>query len=241
MIHRYGRRLIFCVVFAFVAMAVTHAYCGSPVELKKGNIIRIVKVNVDPQKENDFIRWYCAEHENLLLKVPGVIWTYKAKNHGDKSQKYFFLYVHENMAVQKSEQYKAASRTDWAKEIRPYLKDFKAANYEVIISGLLLTKIDDDDIVRTVEVDVASEKDENFNQWYNTEHLPLLGKVPGVSSIWRAVNLGDKGQHYLTVYFQDDIKVQKREDYKAASKTEWLKSLMPHLKNYSGNNYVLMY
>jgi hypothetical protein len=209
--------------------------------LKEGNIIRVIRVDVDPKMEDEFNRWYNSEHERLLLKVPGVIWTYRGVNLGEKGQKYFYLYVHENMNVQKSEQYKAASQTEWAKAVRPSLKNFEGLNYEVIVPGPVQTQFNKGSLIRTVQVNVEPSKEGDFNRWYNEEHIPLLKKVPGVMVIWRGKNVGDKGQQYLTVYFQENIGVQSREDYKKASQTDWLKSLMPHLKDLSGMNFDIQF
>jgi antibiotic biosynthesis monooxygenase (ABM) superfamily enzyme len=208
-------------------------------EIERGNIIRIVKVDVDPENEMEFNRWYNEEHEPLLQKVPGVIATFKGKNLGEKGQKYFFLYVHKNIEIQKSDMYRGASGTKWAKEVRPFLKNFDGKNYEVIVPGSLLSNLKRGNIIRTVEVNVAPEQEEDFNDWYNKEHIPTLSKVPGVMSIWRAANLGDKGQKYLTVYFQENMAVQQREDYKKASQTDWIKRLMPFLKDLAGTNYEI--
>ncbi|MCK4783580.1 MAG: hypothetical protein KAV87_07515 [Desulfobacteraceae bacterium] len=233
----------FSIFFAltFFVFTMSHVYGGPLLQLKKGNIIRIIRVNVDPQKEDDFNRWYSAEHEHMLLKVPGVIWAYKGVNLGERGQKYFYLYVHENMDVQKSDQYKAASQTDWAKEIRPFLRDFEAMNYKVIVPGPIPTHYRKSNIIRTVQVNVDRDHEEDFNNWYNTEHIPLLKEVSGVSVIWRTTNLGEKGQKYLTVYFQENMDVQQREDYKKASQTAWLKSLFPYLKDFSGNNFEIQF
>jgi len=224
----------FLLAFAFVTSA-------SSLELKEGNLVRIISVDVDPAKEREFLRWYKSEHEPMLLKVPGVVWNYKARNKGEKGAKYFFMYAHENSDVQKSLQYKAASQTEWAKEIRPYLKGFSAGNYEVIMGGPIPTHLDESDIIRVVKVNVSADKDKEFNSWYEEEHIPMLKEVPGVIAVWRGRNLGDKGQKYLTVYFQEDMGVQKRDDYKKASETNRLKALLPDLSDYSGTNYGILF
>ena len=206
-------------------------------EIERGNLIRIVRVDVEPQNETEFNRRYDEEHEPLLQKVLGVIATFKGKNLGEKGQKYFFLYVHKNLDVQKSDLYREASATKWAKEVRPFLKNFEGRNYEVIFPGRLPGGVDKGNIIRTVEVNVALEQEQDFSDWYNKEHIPTLMKVPGVMSIWRAVNLGEKGQKFLTVYFQENMTVQQREDYKMASQTDWIKRLRPFLKDLTGTNY----
>ena len=223
------------------SLMITPSYGQEPLMLKEGNIIRIVRVDVDPKMEDEFTRWYNSEHERLLLKVPGVIWTYRAVNLGDKGQKYFYVYLHESMNVQKSEQYKAASQTEWAKEVRPFLKNFEGINYEVIVPGPVQTHFGKGAIIRTVQANVEPGQEGSFNKWYNEEHIPLLKKVPGVLGIWRAKNVGDKGQQYLTVYFQESIQVQGREDYKKASQTDWIKSLMPHIKDLFGMNFEIQF
>lgn len=107
----------------------------------------------------------------------------------------------------------------------------------MIVPGPLSLDLKKGNIIRTVEVNPAPEQEQDFNDWYNKEHIPTLSKVPGVMSIWRAVNLGEKGQKYLTVYFQESMSVQQREDYKKASQTDWLKKLLPFLKDLVGTNY----
>jgi hypothetical protein len=235
--NKLGKGLVTLVGLAMIFGFGT-VFCYSA-EVERGNLIRIVRVDVDPQNEVEFNRWYNEEHEPLLRKVPGVIATYKGKNLGEKGQRYFFLYFHKNMEVQKSDTYREASATKWAKEVRPFLKNFDGRNYEVIVPGPLASNLKKGNIIRTVEVNVGPEQEQDFNDWYNKEHIPTLAKVPGVMNIWRAVNLGEKGQKYLTVYFQESMSVQQREDYKKASQTDWLKKLLPFLKDLAGTNYEL--
>ena len=109
----------------------------------------------------------------------------------------------------------------------------------MIFPGLLLSNLDKGNIIRTVEMNVAPEGEQDFNDWYNKEHIPILSKVPGVMSIWRAVHLGEEGHKYLTIYFQENMSVQQREDYKKASQTDWRKRLQPFIKGVAGTNYGL--
>ena len=43
-----------------------------------------------------------------------------------------------------------------------------------------------------VQTDVDPEDEEEFNEWYDTEHIPMFLKVPGVLSAKRAKLLGPK-------------------------------------------------
>lgn len=233
--------LISLAAILFVVLTVNISYSDEALQMKPGNIIRIVRVDVDPKMEAEFNNWYNTEHEHLLLRVPGVLWTYKGVNLGEKGPKYFYMYVHEDMNVQKSDQYRKCSQTDWSKAIRPFLTNFQAMNFEVIAPDQIPTQLKQGNIIRTIQLNVSPEKEEEFNTWYDTEHVPLLKKVPGVISVWRAVNLGEKGQKYLTVYFQDDLDVQQKADYKNASQTKWSKALFPYLKDFTGTNYSVQF
>ena len=108
---------------------------GPGSEVKTGNIVRMIFMDVSPSKEHDFLRWYQEEHEPLLRSVKGVLWTYKGINEGNRGQKYFYLYLHENPQVQLTPEYLAASQTDWAKSVRPSLRNFEAASFSMAASG----------------------------------------------------------------------------------------------------------
>jgi L-rhamnose mutarotase len=205
-------------------------------EVEYGDIIRVVRLEIDPENEENVNRWYNEEHELLLRKVPGVIATFKGKILYENGQKYCFLYVHENLDVQKSDLYRETSSTKWAKEVRPVLKNFDGRNYKVIVPGHLPLNLKKGNIIRTVEVKVPPEKEQDFNNWYTKEHIPTISKVPGMMTIWLAVNLGETGQKYLIVYFQKNISVQQREDYKEMFQTSWQK-ILPFLKNLTSTNY----
>ena len=231
----------FCILIIAIVISVGYGRFGyaDSFRLEKGNLIRIIQLDVDPANEKDFFHWYLAEHEHLLLKVPGVIWTYKGINVGQAGPKYFFMYLHKSSEVQMTEQYKAASQTEWAKKVRPVIMNFQAYNYEVIHEDTIHTYTKPNNIIRTVKADILPEKEKSFNEWYNNEHIPLLKEVPGVISIWRGINKNEKGQKYINIYFQEDISIQQREEYKMASQTEWIKSLMPFIKDLQGTNYSI--
>lgn len=209
-------------------------------ELRKGNILKTIQVDVDPKYEDEFLHWYNEEHESLLWKVSGVLGMWKAKRLGGEGQKYFYLYAHLNIDVQKAEVYKQANLTEWAKKIYPFLKNFDTRNYEVIVPGSVRTGLEKGNIIRTVEVDVIPEYEHEFKDWYKTEHIPLLSNILGVFAIWQAIHLGERGRKYLTVHFHKSRAVQEGEDYKKTSQTERLEKLRPYLKNLVANNYEVM-
>jgi hypothetical protein len=78
-------------------------------------------------------------------------------------------------------------------------------------------------------IDVDSEKEEEFNNWYNTEHIPGMLRQPGFLSANRYVTVEGTPQ-YLSVYEIESPEVLKNSASarKQASDTEWKRRLQPY-------------
>ena len=97
----------------------------------KEHILLIVRIDVEPEMEEEFNRWYNEEHIPTLLKVPGVLWAKRAINTG-KGPKYIAVYEHENIDVQNSEAYRKAAQTEWTRRIEPHLLKREREIYELL-------------------------------------------------------------------------------------------------------------
>jgi len=80
--------------------------------------------------------------------------------------------------------------------------------------------------------DVASEFEEEFNRWYQQQHVPERLAVPGFRSArrYRAV---DSGPAYMAVYECDSIEVFTSKAYqeRLANPTDWTRKVMPGFRN----------
>jgi len=208
--------------------------------MEQGNIIKTIRADVDPEKDDEFNRWYDTEHNPLLLKVPGVIANWRGRCLDDQGQKYFFLYVHKNPDVQHSARYQQASATEWARQIRPYLRSFDPRNYETVLPGSLPTTLERGNVIRTEVADVLPEGEEKFNNWYNDTYVPTMLEVPGIMTIWRAVSMAEKGPKYLAVFFHKSIAVQQSKAYKDALEASGVERFRPSMKNYSCSNFEIL-
>jgi hypothetical protein len=90
-----------------------------------------------------------------------------------------------------------------------------------------------------VRTDVAPEMEEEFNRWYNEEHIPRLLKVPGVLWGKRGMNTGE-GQKYIAVYEHESIEVQRTPTYREAMETDWTHKIRPFLRNFKREIYELI-
>jgi uncharacterized protein (TIGR02118 family) len=87
-------------------------------------------------------------------------------------------------------------------------------------------------IILIVQTDIDPEMEEEFNRWYEEEHIPLLLQVPGVLSARRGVSQ-EGSPKYVTIYEHENMNVQKSSAYQRAVETEWTKRIRPHFKNFT--------
>ena len=97
-----------------------------------------------------------------------------------------------------------------------------------------------------VSMDVTKEKEALFNEVYDTEHVPLLQKVPGVGAVTRmktepaAFNIGGErkvldgaGQaSYVAIYEIDSPAVLLSKEWaEAGEQGRWAKEVRPFTSN----------
>ncbi len=80
-------------------------------------------------------------------------------------------------------------------------------------------------------MNVVSEHEAEFNEWYNTEHIPQLAAVPGVimARRFRATNANRK---YVALYHLESPDVQASPTWKNAANTPWTEKLRPHFRDH---------
>jgi hypothetical protein len=82
-----------------------------------------------------------------------------------------------------------------------------------------------------VQLDIPAEHEAEFNRVYDTEHFPMLSKVPGVRSgaRYRLDQSTVPGmQRYLTIYEIDSPDVLKSEAWeKAGAFGDWVSKIRP--------------
>ncbi|MCM8732032.1 DUF4286 family protein [Hephaestia sp. GCM10023244] len=92
----------------------------------------------------------------------------------------------------------------------------RAALAPVEAQGLLLNQMD---------IDAAHE--DEFNDWYDTEHLPRIAAVDGVIAARRFRSDADTPR-YLATYHLRDLDVVRGAAWKAAASTPWTARMRRH-------------
>jgi hypothetical protein len=79
--------------------------------------------------------------------------------------------------------------------------------------------------ISSMEVDPAIE--DEFNEWYNEEHMPLMDAVPGMVSA-RRFRATSGLPRYVAVYHLDSPDVYKHRSWYEANQTPWLRRIHRH-------------
>ena len=147
-------------------------------------VLLLVQANVAPEGEDDFNDFY-NDHIPYLLKVPGYVWGQRyVALRGDR--KYLAAYQIDSASYLESlvcpDPSKRHPITSEGFELWNQLpvSDARLNFYEQISGTPLGTPLLRSDQPLSVEVaDVVAEKEQEWNHWYDTSHMPNLLKVPG--------------------------------------------------------------
>ena len=93
-----------------------------------------------------------------------------------------------------------------------------------------------------VRMDIPPEKEAEFNELYNNEHIPAILKVPGVLSATRYENVAEGEPKYAAVYEIESADLPNSEAWRKASGSgEWRHRIRPYAINRSHIIYKRIY
>ncbi len=93
-------------------------------------------------------------------------------------------------------------------------------------------------ILMEVRVNMAPEKEQEFNTWYNNVHVPEILAVPGIISGRRFQRVSGDKIKYMALYELESLDALKSEAYKQAR--GW-GEFEPYISNQSWNVYRQIY
>jgi hypothetical protein len=186
-----------------------------------------------PAQEDEFNDWYDQEHVPERLRVPGFLnaqrWV------GDENPKIAVAtYDLETHAVMNSPAYQAvggANGSVWTKRITAIAKRLVRFEGIQILPGGVTGPAEANGLL-VASMDVDPEYEAEFNDWYNREHLPQLGAVPGVLAARRFQAAGqDVDRKYLALYHLTSPDVSRSDDWAKAANTPWTAKMRPHFRD----------
>jgi hypothetical protein len=81
-------------------------------------------------------------------------------------------------------------------------------------------------------MNVAPDAEGDFNAWYDEEHIPALGAVPGTLAARRYRSTQDGASHrYVAIYHLASPDVARSAAWNAAVDTPWTARVRPHFRD----------
>src|SRR6201999_3066723 len=191
------------------------------------NGILLPVIDFTGMAEDEFHDWYDLDHIPERLRVPGVLGAERWIG-ADNPKISVVTYELENVDVLKSEAYHAIGNhggggdnlSAWSKRVTPRIKMLMRFEGEQIAAGGGSVPKDAPALLLNA-MSVAPEHEREFNDWYDTEHVPALAAVSGTLCARRYRGTGAAAQRSLALYHLASAEVCSSAEWKAAANTPW--------------------
>ncbi len=210
---------------------------------KKGILVTVRIGEVPAAIEGAWNHWYHSKHIPSRLKVPGFLSARRFAVVESENvlqiggYKYLTLYDLSGVDVLTSEAYLKLRESEASlpptsfEFITQNLPNLSRGIYEQIYPEQGEYHIPHTNILFTVGHDVPSNREEEFNAWYNTEHIPAMNRVPGFVTARRfkvietpmppASGKTVNSPKYLTLYDLESEKVFQSEAFLRETNSPW--------------------
>jgi hypothetical protein len=163
--------------------------------------------------------------------VPGVRRASRYRQPWQGEPRYMAAYELDSLAVLDTPAWKAAGEAgQWPGKIRPHTMNRHLAKYEWIGGSPALTG--KTPYVFWVMMDIEPHREALFNELYDTEHLPLLSKLPGYVNAVRYRTSTEGEPRYLCVYEVDRADLPQSKQWNDSSDIgRWKPEVRPYTYN----------
>jgi hypothetical protein len=197
--------------------------------MAKGTLIAAMRIkNVAADEFHD---WYDTEHLPERQRVPGFLVCQRWIGADDPSVS-VATYDLESHAVLKTPAYLAIggeNLSPWSKRVTARVERLMRFEGDQILPGDALPAANAGGLLM-IALNIPPEVEADFNAWYDTEHIPVLSKVPGVLSARRFRGTGNR--KYVALYHLATPEVQDSTEWKEARESAWTDRLKPHFRDF---------
>lgn len=181
--------------------------------------------------EDEFHDWYDLEHVPERQRVPGFLTCERWINE-DNPKIAVATYDLETLGVLRTPAYLAIGGENlsvWSKRVTAICDRIMRYEGEQIVPGEAVSPPNAGGLLAvSMNVDPAAEHE--FNEWYNTEHIPALAAVPGVLCARRYRGTGERT--YLALYSLTGPEVSRSDAWRKAAGTPWTERMRPHFRDF---------
>jgi hypothetical protein len=194
--------------------------------------ILIAAMDFSAAREDEFHDWYDLEHIPERLRVPGFLGAERWLGIAEPKVS-VATYDLDTVAVLQSPPYLAVggdNASPWTKRTARFRKSILRYEGEQLFPGDRAAPSEAAALL-LIGMNVVSEHEHEFNEWYNTEHIPALGAVPGVLCARRYRGTGGT-QRYVALYHLAAPDVVRSAEWRRAAETPWTLKLRPHFRDH---------
>ena len=195
--------------------------------------ILIAALNFSGIAEDEFQDWYDLEHLPERLRIPGFLngerWI--AVNDPKISLAAYDL---DTVAVLSGAPYLAVAHDNaspWTKRVIRRCELLLRYEGEQLTPGDRIAPEGAGGLLM-VAMNVAADHEAEFNDWYDTEHIPALAAVPGTLCARRFRAPGAGGRRYVALYHFAQAGVTETAAWKTAANTRWTERMRPHFRDF---------
>ncbi|UCC16646.1 MAG: hypothetical protein JSU58_09825 [Dehalococcoidales bacterium] len=213
--------------------------------MPKKKALLFVKLNPPVGEENNFDYWYNEKHIPDRMNLPGFLSARRftriagiPKEYAISPEaEYLALYDLTDINVLRDTRYQALQEKERKLPLESFetrifgLDKFARGVYEHIYPEEETNSIPRADFVFIVGHEVPINRHQEFNAWYNTEHISALLSVPGFQSVRRfrlnrhdippITNKGGTLSTYLTLWDIVDERALESDEFRKASQSPW--------------------
>jgi len=198
--------------------------------MAKGTLI--AAMHMAQVAEDEFHDWYDTEHLPERQRVPGFLACQRWIGAED-GRVSVATYDLDSVAVLKSPAYLAIggeNLSPWSKRVTGRVERLMRFEGDQILPGDQLPPASAGGLLLNA-MNIAPERETEFNEWYDKEHIPALAAVPGVLCARRF--RGTSGnRRYVALYHLADPNVVDSAEWKQARQSEWTSRLQPHFQDH---------
>ena len=198
--------------------------------MPKGTLIAAMNMAQVPADEFD--DWYDTEHLPERQRVPGFLVCQRWIRVDDPKVS-VATYDLESVGVLKSPAYLAIAGENlspWSKRVTARVERLMRFEGDQILPGDQLPPGNAGGLLLNA-MNIAPEFEAEFNEWYDKEHIPALGAVPGVLCARRF--RGTSGNRkYVALYHLADPDVVESAERKETRQSESTSRLQPHFRDH---------
>jgi len=194
--------------------------------------ILIAAMNIANAAEDEFHDWYDTEHLPERQRIPGFLLCQRWIGAQDRKVS-VATYDLDAIGVLQGADYRAIAGENlspWSKRVTGRVERLMRFEGEQILPGDRVPPADAGGLLLN-SMNVVPEAEAEFNEWYNTEHIPMLGAVPGVLCA-RRFRATSANRRYVALYHLASPDVQATAAWKSAANTPWTDKMRPHFRDH---------